>query len=418
MRNKRLVALATFVVGTALVAACGSDAKESDDTKAPAGGSTAKFPAIPEGPIKFGVSVPLSGPTAAFGTTTKKAFEEVTTKQFNTAYPNGIGGRKIEVVVYDDGGDVTKAVNVANQMVQDKIAAAVTLSYNPAASPQQLAVLNKAKIPVLASLGETDYTDVAKYPYFFGVSASLPMNAKVEAAWVAKHPEFKKLAVMIDGLPTQQQSQTLFETELKKVAPSVTIAKTASITPGATDVSTAVATLRAENPDLLIVRASFAFGPIWNGLKAANWSPKMLTSAGAWYDGFDVMQSTGNAANAVAAYVDCLKDANVKLDPQVTALMDGYAPVFGTTSINYLTFVKTDNGPLELLKKAIEKNNSIDGDAIKNALETMGPIKLWNTVDYNFSPTNHFGVAGDFGSAVCAMWPVSNDKYRMPYYAK
>lgn len=433
MSKRRVGALGALVaVGSIIAAACGSDAKSADETTAAAttaaggaattaaGGAAttaAKYPAIPDGPIKLGVSVPLSGATAAFGIAAQKSFEGVTQKQFDAAYPNGIAGHKVQIVVVDDASDVTKAVNVANQFVQDKVAAVITLSYNPAAAPQQAAIFNKNKIPMIVSQGLTEYTDVTKWPYMFGISSSLPQNGEQEAKWVAKHTEVKKIAVLTDNTPNNQESQTQFETQLKKLAPAASVVKTAQITPGATDVSAAVATLKAENPDLLIVRASFAFGPIWNAIKSASWTPKIITGAGAWYDGFDVAISTGVANNMMAAYTTCLKDQNVKLDPQITALMDGYAPIFGTSSINYLTFVNTDNVPVELLKLAIEKNNSIDGEAIKNGLETIGAKKFWNTLDYNITPTNHFGLTGDFGPALCSMWPVSNDKYRIPYYA-
>ena len=434
MSKRRVGALGALVaVSSMIAAACGSDAKSADTTKASAattaaggagttaaGGAAttaAKYPAIPDGPIKLGVSVPLSGATAAFGIAAQKSFEGVTQKQFDAAYPNGIAGHKVQIVVVDDASDVTKAVNVANQFVQDKVAAVITLSYNPAASPQQAAIFSKAKIPVISSQGLTDYTDTAKWPYMFGISSSLPQNGEQEAKWVAKHPEIKKIAVLTDNTPNNQESQTQMDTQLKKLAPAASVVKTATITPGATDVSAAIATLKAENPDLLVVRASFAFGPIWNAIKSASWTPKIITGAGAWYDGFDVAISTGVANNMYAAYSTCMKDQNVKLDPAITALMDGYAPIFGTSSINYLTFVNTDNVPVELLKLAIEKNNSTDGDAIKNALETMGAKKFFNTLDYNYTPTNHFGLTGDFGPAMCSMWPVSNDKYRIPYYS-
>ena len=77
----------------------------------------------------------------------------------------------------------------------------------------------------------------------------------------------------------------------------------------------------------------------------------------------------------------------------------------------------SDNGPLELLKLAIEKNHSTDPDAIKSALESLGDQKLFGTVDYNFTPTNHFGLTGDYGTAVCKMSGFSDGPYRIPVVA-
>src|SRR5947199_298812 len=83
--------LAVGAAGLMVMAACGSSSKKSTGsgtTGTTAG--TSKYPPIPAGPIKLGVSTPLTGATAAFGTTTKTAFENVTTKTVNAAHPDGI----------------------------------------------------------------------------------------------------------------------------------------------------------------------------------------------------------------------------------------------------------------------------------------------------------------------------------------
>jgi ABC-type branched-subunit amino acid transport system substrate-binding protein len=172
-RQTRLVLGAVVGVSALLAAACGSDNKSSGSgatTTAAAGGaggaaattaSPSKYPPIPAGPITFGVSAPLTGPQAAFGGAVQKAFNDVTLKQFNLAHPNGIDGHPVKIEVLDDGSDVTKAVNVANQFVSEKVAAMITLTYNPAATPQQIAIFNKNKIPMFAARGDKDLTDTS-----------------------------------------------------------------------------------------------------------------------------------------------------------------------------------------------------------------------------------------------------------------
>jgi branched-chain amino acid transport system substrate-binding protein len=178
-RHTRLVLGAAVGVSALLVAACGSDNKSSSSggattaagaaTTAASGATGAtpttanqsKYPPIPAGPIVFGVSAPLTGPQAAFGGAVQKAFNEVTLKQFNLAHPNGIDGHPVKIEVLDDGSDVTKAVNVANQFVSEKVAAMITLTYNPAATPQQIAIFNKNKIPMFAARGDKDLTDTS-----------------------------------------------------------------------------------------------------------------------------------------------------------------------------------------------------------------------------------------------------------------
>ena len=78
--------------------------------------------------------------------------------------------------------------------------------------------------------------------------------------------------------------------------------------------------------------------------------------------------------------------------PFTASAMDGYAAIFGTSTTNFLTFVTTDNGPLELLKKAIEMHHSVDPDAIKNALTRAG--ETLKAIDW-FQVTETRGVVND-----------------------
>jgi ABC-type branched-subunit amino acid transport system substrate-binding protein len=447
-RHSRLVLGAVLGASALLAAACGSDNKSSGSaattsgaaattaaaasaattaatsaatTAAAAGatttsGSAKKWPAIPDGPIIFGVSAPLTGANAAFGGAVQKAFENVTLAKFNEMHPDGIDGHKVQISVKDDGSDVTTAVNVANQFVSDKVAAMVTLTYNPAATPQQIAVFTKGKVPMVAVRGDTDLTNTSKWPYWFGLSPSNPQEQDAAAKWIASHPEIKTIGVLTDNLPSDKELLDLLTTSLKTAAPNVKISDTASVTPGAVDVSTAIAQLKGGNPDLLYVNMGYGYGPVWQAIKAAGWSPKIMTSAGAWYDGYDAMGDL--ATNAVAAYYTCAKEGHPPFTAQLTDLMNAYTTVFGTTSTNYLTYVSSDNSPMELLKTAIEKNHSIDPDAIKDALETMGPQTYFGVLQYNYTKDNHFGITGDYGAAVCKMGaPFSDGGARIPFVA-
>jgi ABC-type branched-subunit amino acid transport system substrate-binding protein len=408
--------LAVGAAGLMVMAACGSSSKKS--TAAGTTGTTgaaAKYPPIPAGPIKFGVSTPLSGATAAFGTATKAAFENVTTKSFNAAHPDGIDGHPIQIEVLDDASDVTKAVNVANQFVSEKVAAVITASYNPAAAPQQVAILSKAKIPEVIQAAQDDFTDVSKWPYFFGTGSNNKLAGDALAKYIAKHPEYKKLAVLTDGSSAQVEFQNDTVNALKTAAPGVTVVKTVTMTPGATDVSTQIAQLKDANADFVLMFVGFGYGPIWQAMQSASWSPKFMVSASAFYDGYSGMGPLADIGVTVTTH--CSPPGHPPFPKALTDPMDGYASVFGNTSVNYILFDTSDNGPLELLKLAIEKNHSIDPDAIKNGMETIGPQKIFGIIDYNYSPTNHFGLTGDYGTAVCKMSNFADGAYRIPVVA-
>jgi branched-chain amino acid transport system substrate-binding protein len=401
------------------VAACGSSSKKTTSAPPAGGASTtaaSKYAPIPAGPIKLAVITAVSGVNAAYGTTTKKAFETVTQKQFNLLHPDGIDGHPVQIVVYDDGSDVTKGVQAANQIVNDKVAAVITVSTSPATYDQEMAVLNKAKLPVVAYPGGDKYSDASQWPYTFGVTGTTKAYEQAAADWIGKHTEIKQIAVMTDGTPQQTEVLNDLLNGLKTSAPSVQVVKTVTISPGAVDVSTALAQLKQANADLAVLTVGYGFGPIWAGMQAASWTPKMLVSPGVWYDGFSSM---GNqATNAVAAYEDCVQPNHAPFPKTLVDLMDGYASIFGSNFVNYLTFVQSDSAAPELVKLAIEKNHSVDPDAIKTALEGMGPTTIFGTYQFSYTPTDHWAVTGQYGPAMCKVAaPFSDGNARLPFIA-
>ena len=112
-----------------------------------------------------------------------------------------------------------------------------------------------------------------------------------------------------------------------------------------------------------------------------------------------------------------VKAGHPPFNAKLTELLDAYAGVFGATSTNYLVFAQYDSLSPELLKLAIEKNHSIDPDAIKNALETMGPVTIWDIFKVANTPDNHTGIVGDYGANVCNMAPLVDGAYRQPTIA-
>ena len=105
-RSRLAVGLATF--GLAL-AACGS----SNNTTGGGGSSGGKATGAP---IYLGYNGELSGPSAAFGVPTLHGVE-LAISEINSA--GGIDNRPVNLTVYDNGGDATKAVSLQSKIVGD-----------------------------------------------------------------------------------------------------------------------------------------------------------------------------------------------------------------------------------------------------------------------------------------------------------
>ncbi|MGA8370169.1 MAG: ABC transporter substrate-binding protein [Acidimicrobiales bacterium] len=386
------VVVALIAVGTAL---------GTLSTQVPGASASSGFPPIPSGPITFELSADLSGAAAAYGATTKAAFDNVTLQAFNASHPNGIDGHRLIIKLQNDASDVTGAVQAANQMVADKAAGVVTVSQSPAAQSQQLAVLTKAKLPVVSTLTGSQYADTSRYPYAFSPGGSVQQEGAVAAKWMATKA-VTRVAVLTDGLPQDTDAVNQILSGMKHFAPKANVVQSVTIPPGSVDDSAAISKVKASNPDLLVVYLGVGFGPVWQAMQAANWSPTILSSAGAWYDGFDAMGAL--TSKAYAPYVDCAATPAQTFTAEQQDLFAKYSSVTGASSVNYLTYIASDSVPVEIMAAAIEKYHSTDPNAIKKAIEGMGH-KTFIGIQYDYSPTNHFGLTGQYGPAVCAMGP-------------
>lgn len=94
--------------------------------------------------IKIGALFSVTGPAAFLGEPERNTAVMVV-DQINKA--GGIKGKKLELVVYDTGGDATKAKQLVNKLIKnDKVAAII----GPSTTGESMAIINdveKAGIP-------------------------------------------------------------------------------------------------------------------------------------------------------------------------------------------------------------------------------------------------------------------------------
>jgi branched-chain amino acid transport system substrate-binding protein len=95
-------------------------------------------------PIKIGVTVSATGPTASLG------IPEANTVKL---MPKEVGGRPVEYVVLDDGGDTTRGVANARKMLTDEKVDAIIGSTTTPVSLALVELAAEAKVPVVSLAG-------------------------------------------------------------------------------------------------------------------------------------------------------------------------------------------------------------------------------------------------------------------------
>ncbi len=247
-RSRLAVGLASFGV---ILAACGSSGNNSSNS------SGSKQPTGQ--PIHLGYNGELSGPSAAFGVPTLHGVQ-IAVGELNAA--GGIDNRPIDLTVYDNGGDATKAVSLQSKIVGD--------SNNIAMLGLNFGADNKAALPISDAAGMPtftfDWTGLSySAPTRYAVTVDVvPDNAKLFALF--KTPKFqnaKKIAVWAADTPVFQAAN---QAAAKQIQDATGITPKLIYFPnGTTDYSAQAEQLIQYAPDVVLdsgATASDMVGPI------------------------------------------------------------------------------------------------------------------------------------------------------------
>ncbi|MDD2271540.1 MAG: ABC transporter substrate-binding protein [Desulfuromonadaceae bacterium] len=163
--------------------------------------ATASFAA---GTIKIGALFAVTGPASFLGEPEKKTLE-LLVKEANEK--GGINGQKLEAVIYDTGGDATKAVQLATKLIKDD---KVSVIIGPSTTGESMAVIpvvEKWKIPMISCAAGIKITDPVKQWVF-----KTPANDHVAAEKILNYMAGKKqksiaLLTVTDGFGASGREQ-------------------------------------------------------------------------------------------------------------------------------------------------------------------------------------------------------------------
>jgi branched-chain amino acid transport system substrate-binding protein len=156
------------------------------------------------GTIKIGALFAVTGPASFLGDPEKKTLE-LLVKECNEK--GGINGLKVEAVIYDTGGDATKAVQLATKLIKDD---KVSVIIGPSTTGESMAIIpvvEKEKIPLISCAAGIKITDPAKHWVF-----KTPANDHVAAEKILNYMAGKKqksfaLLTVTDGFGASGREQ-------------------------------------------------------------------------------------------------------------------------------------------------------------------------------------------------------------------
>lgn len=201
--------------------------------------------ACASGTIKIGALFAVTGPASFLGEPEKKTLE-LLVKEANGK--GGINGQKLEAVIYDTGGDATKAVQLATKLIKDD---KVSVIIGPSTTGESMAVIpvvEKEKIPLISCAAGIKITDPAKHWVF-----KTPANDHVAAEKILNYMATKNqksiaLLTVTDGFGASGREQIKVLAKQK----GFTVVADEVYGPKDTDMTAQLTKIRGIKPDAII----------------------------------------------------------------------------------------------------------------------------------------------------------------------
>jgi branched-chain amino acid transport system substrate-binding protein len=358
-----------------------------------------------ESPIRIGWLSSLTGALSSAAIAENQGVQ-FAVEEINAA--GGINGRKLELITRDTGGEPTKAVNYAKQLVfVDK----VDFIIGPVNSGESLAtvpIVARAGIPNIVIGTIDELTSATKFPLAF---RAINTNVQwIEAAndYAIRVLKKRKVAVIGDTSGYGTASAKTAQDLLAKMG--VTPVYSVLVDPNKTDLTDELTKAREAGADVIMPwsAATGLLARILNTRGDMGWKvtivghpalmappvKPLLNKPEYWKDTF------------AAGYLSTTYDAKGKLPPRTRALMDKIRPKLGNGGeIDFMFWwVSLGYDTVKIVEHAVKTAGSTDPAAIRKALEGTKELPgvystySWSAQDRNGFPDHNIvmNVAGSF----------------------
>ena len=219
-----------------------------------------------QGPVKIGAAGPFTGDLSKIGLDSLNAIK-MAVDEFNRA--GGLDGRKVEVVVGDDGGDPAKGNLVADKFISDPSVLGVVGPMNSSVVNAALPSYEKGKLALLSQSATTsDLTDRG-FSVMHRICPRDDSQGKAAATFIAKELQARKVYLLDDKSTYGQGLADQVAKDLKALGVEDT--KRDQVSDRDKDFSSLITLIKGFGPDLVYM--AFA-----NPAQAANLARQMQSA--------------------------------------------------------------------------------------------------------------------------------------------
>jgi len=344
-------------------------------------------PAFAQQTVKVGSVLSVTGPASFLGEPEDKTLRMYIEK-INAA--GGVAGKKIELVIYDDGGDANKARTFATRLIEDDKVVAMVGGSTTGTTMAMIPVFEEAQVPFISLAGAVEVIDpVRKYVF------KTPHTDKMACQKIfenLKQLNFTKIAMIsgTDGFGASMRAQCI------KVAPTYSVQIVAEETygPRDSDMTAQLTKIKGAAGIQAVVNPGFGQGP---AIVTRNYA-QLGMSAIPLYQSHGVasksyIELAGPAAEGVRLPAAALLvgDKLPDNDPQKKVVV-GYKQTYEATAKQPVsTFGGHAYDGLFILVEAMKRANSTDAKKVRDEIEkTKGFVGTGGIV--TMSPTDHLGL--------------------------
>ncbi|SFG31584.1 ABC transporter substrate-binding protein [Oribacterium sp. WCC10] len=367
MKLKKILSLGLATTMAVSLAACGgSSSGGNSGSGASAGGDV----------IKIGVFEPTTGENGGGG------YQEVLGIRYanETHKTVKIGDKDytIELVEVDNKSDKTEAVNAANKLMGEKVSV-VLGSYGSGVSIAAGQIFADAKVPAIGC-SCTNPQVTQGNEYYFRVCFLDPFQGTVMANYAMQNG-YKSAAILTQlGDDYSSGLGSYFKTAFSELGG--TVVDEEQFQTNQTDFKAVLTNIKAANPDVIFAPSSITTAPLIIK-QARELGIESLIAAGDTWENSTIIDNAGADAEGVvlSTFFDEAEPANAEAESFIKGFKeylkknDQSDIIPAVSALGYDAYLAAYN--------AIEKAQSTDGEAIKEALKGVSYDGVTGAVSFN-----------------------------------
>lgn len=316
--------------------------------------------------IRIGLSGPFTGGSSPMGESMRNGVR-LAAEEINSS--GGINGLPIELIERDDMANNETGARIADELTRAKVVATIGI-VNTGVGLASIDYYQKAKIPLVVAVSTgpalTRKFSPPSQPvnYIFRVSPTLDLEAKVLAADL-KRRGLLRIALMADTTPYGDSGVASFAEQARIAGLDVVVECRFKV--GDTDMSGVIKRARSSGATALVV---WGIGPelarIARGVQSAGWRVPLL---GSWTLSMrNFIDAAGPAGDGALMPQTFIQDAG---STTKNSFLLAYHRSFKTDLIPSPMSAAQGYDGMHLLASALRQSKSLEGDAIRNALENL-----------------------------------------------